>query len=111
MTNSESDVLIIGAGGAGLAAMSALADSGRKVLLLEARDRIGGRMWTQTVPGLAVPIEYGAEFIHGFAPATMAFLKKGGKTAIESTDTHWRLHARELHKTNEFFHDVQRAMR
>jgi monoamine oxidase len=111
MTNSESDVLIIGAGGAGLAAMSALADSGRKVLLLEARDRIGGRMWTQTVPGLAVPIEYGAEFIHGFAPATMAFLKKGGKTAIESTDTHWRLHAGELHKTNEFFHDVQRAMR
>jgi monoamine oxidase len=111
MTDTKSDVLIIGAGGAGLAAMCELAESGRKVLLLEARDRIGGRMWTQAVPGLPVPIEYGAEFIHGYAPATMAFLKKGGKTAIESTDTHWRLNAGELQTTNEFFHDVQRAMR
>jgi monoamine oxidase len=90
MTDTHNDVLIIGAGGAGLAAMCALAEAGRQVLLLEARDRIGGRMWTQAVPGLAVPIEYGAEFIHGHAPATMAFLKKGGQSAIESTDTHWR---------------------
>jgi monoamine oxidase len=111
MTDSKSDVLIIGAGGAGLAALCALAETGREVLLLEARDRIGGRMWTQAVPGLGVPIEYGAEFVHGYAPATMAFLKKGGKTVIESTDTHWRLNDGELQQTNEFFHDVQRALR
>jgi len=111
MTDITSDVLIIGAGGAGLAAAAELAACGRQVLLLEARDRIGGRMWTQRVPGLAVPIEYGAEFIHGFAPATMAILKKGGKTTIESTDTHWRLHDGELHSTNAFFHEVQQALR
>src|ERR1700694_239992 len=103
MTDFESDVLIIGAGGAGWAAAAEIADTGRKVLIVEARDRIGGRMWTQHVPGLAVPIEYGAEFIHGFAPATMAFLKRGGKTTIESTDTHWRLRNGELQKSNEFF--------
>ena len=68
-------------------------------------------MWTQHVPGLAVPIEYGAEFIHGFAPATMAFLKRGGKTAIESNDTHWRLRNGELQKSDAFFHQVQNAMR
>ncbi|HEY5101450.1 MAG TPA: NAD(P)/FAD-dependent oxidoreductase [Steroidobacteraceae bacterium] len=111
MADVDSDVLIIGAGGAGLAAAAELVESGRQILILEARDRIGGRMWTQHVPGLAAPIEYGAEFIHGYAPATMAFLTKGGKTAIESTDTHWRLNDGELQKTNEFFHDVQRAMR
>jgi len=110
MADFASDVLIIGAGGAGLAAAAEIGNCGRKVLLLEARDRIGGRMWTQQVPGVAVPIEYGAEFIHGFAPATMAFLKRGGKTAIESTDTHWRLHDGELVATNAFFHDVQRVM-
>jgi monoamine oxidase len=111
MADVDSDVMIIGAGGAGLAAAAGLVDSGRKILILEARDRIGGRMWTRQVPGFPAPIEYGAEFIHGYAPATMAFLTKGGKTVIESTDTHWRLNDGELKKTNAYFHDVQRAMR
>ncbi|MGH8641453.1 MAG: FAD-dependent oxidoreductase, partial [Burkholderiales bacterium] len=41
------DVIIIGAGAAGLAAASELAPSGLRVLVLEARDRIGGRVWTR----------------------------------------------------------------
>jgi monoamine oxidase len=111
MTDADTDILIIGAGGAGLAAAAALAPSGRRVLLLEARDRIGGRMWTQHLPDLAVPIEYGAEFIHGRALATMAILRRGGTSAVESTDTHFRLHDGELAARNDFFHEVQRAMR
>jgi monoamine oxidase len=111
MTNAEADILIIGAGGAGLAAAAELAESGRRVLLLEARDRIGGRMWTQHAPDLAVPIEYGAEFLHGQALTTMAILRRGGRTVIESTDTHFSLHDGELAARNDFFHEVQRAMR
>jgi phytoene dehydrogenase-like protein len=111
MTHTEADILIIGAGGAGLAAAAELAPSGRRVLLLEARDRIGGRMWTLHAPDLAAPIEYGAEFIHGEALTTMAILRRGGRAAIESTDTHFRLQDGELAARNEFFHDVQRAMR
>jgi monoamine oxidase len=111
MADVDTDVLIIGAGGAGLAAAAELTHSGRSVLVLEARERIGGRMWTQHAPDLAVPIEYGAEFIHGRAPTTMAILQRGGKTAIESTDTHYRLHDGELAARNDHFHDVQRAMR
>jgi monoamine oxidase len=111
MTNADTDILIIGAGGAGLAAAAELARSGRRVLVLEARDRIGGRMWTQHLPDLAAPIEYGAEFIHGRAPTTMAILRRGGRTAIESTDTHFWLHDGELAARNDFFHEVQRAMR
>jgi monoamine oxidase len=111
MTHAEADILIIGAGAAGLAAAAELAQSGRRVLLLEARDRIGGRMWTLNTPDLAVPIEYGAEFIHGEALTTMAILRRGGGTAIESTDTHFSLHDGEVAARNDFFHDVQRAMR
>ncbi|HSY07175.1 MAG TPA: NAD(P)/FAD-dependent oxidoreductase [Steroidobacteraceae bacterium] len=111
MTDPAADVLIIGAGAAGLAAAAELANSGRRMLLLEARDRMGGRIWTRPMPDLAVPIEYGAEFIHGRAATTMAILRSGGKTAIESTDTHFRLHEGELAARNDYFYEVQRAMR
>jgi len=111
MTHAEADILIIGAGAAGLAAAAELAPTGQRVLLLEARDRIGGRMWTLNAPDLAVPIEYGAEFIHGEAVPTMAMLRRGGRTAIESTDTHFSLHDGEVAARNDFFHEVQRAMR
>ena len=103
--------MIIGAGSAGLAAACELAPSGRSIVLIEARDRLGGRIWTRQEPGLAAPIEYGAEFIHGHAPSTMAILRAGGKTAIESTDTHFRLKDGELVARNDFFHEVQHAMR
>lgn len=111
MTDPHIDVLIIGAGAAGLAAASELVRSNLRVLLLEARDRIGGRIWTRREPGFPAPIEYGAEFIHGYAPATMAILRRGGKTAIESTDTHLRVHDGTLAARNDFFHEVQQLMR
>lgn len=111
MTDADTDILIIGAGGAGLAAAAAVANSPYRVLILEARDRIGGRIFTRQVPDLAVPIEYGAEFIHGHAPTTMAILQRGGTTAIESTDTHFRLFDGKLAARNDFFHEVQQALR
>jgi monoamine oxidase len=54
-------VIVIGAGFAGLAAALALADGGRDVLVLEARDRVGGRVWSDRVGGEVV--ERGAEFV------------------------------------------------
>ena len=62
---SDADVLVLGAGMAGLAAAERLAAAGRRVLVLEARDRIGGRIHTVNDPGLAHPVELGAEFVHG----------------------------------------------
>ena len=65
MSNSA-DVIVIGAGAAGLAAAGELSTAGLNVLLLEARDRIGGRIYTDH--SLGFPVELGAEFVHGESP-------------------------------------------
>lgn len=63
----QADTIIIGAGLAGLAAAERLTRAGQHVLLLEARDRTGGRVLTQRIPGTDLPIELGAEWFdtHG----------------------------------------------
>jgi monoamine oxidase len=88
MKTPSFDVIVIGAGAAGLVAAAELVKAGRSVLLLEARDRIGGRIWTRREPGLAAPIELGAEFIHGPAPSTRALLAQSGTRIIENADSH-----------------------
>lgn len=57
------EVIVIGAGMAGLAAARQLADWDYDVIVLEARDRIGGRTWTDHSLGL--PLDLGASWIHG----------------------------------------------
>jgi monoamine oxidase len=88
MSTESCDVVIIGAGAAGLAAAAALAGSGRSVVVLEARVRVGGRIWTRREPGLAAPVELGAEFVHGYAQETVAHLNRAGSTVVESPDVH-----------------------
>ena len=56
--------VVIGAGIAGLSAAYHLADAGIKVVVLEGRDRIGGRVWTSR-DFADIPVEFGAELIHG----------------------------------------------
>jgi monoamine oxidase len=74
---SEQDVLIIGAGAAGLAAGRMLHDAGSDGLILEARDRIGGRISTD-YDFADVPVELGAEFIHGECAATHDLVRQAG---------------------------------
>lgn len=61
---TKPDVIVIGAGMAGLSASKALTDQGLSVLVLEARDRIGGRVWTSG-QWHDVPVDLGASWIHG----------------------------------------------
>lgn len=62
-TERNADVLVIGAGIAGLRAAEVLVAKGRRVIVLEARDRLGGRIHTDRSWG--VPVELGASWIHG----------------------------------------------
>ena len=62
------NVIVVGAGAAGLAAAVELGRAGLSVTILEARNRVGGRMFTQRDPVCQAPIEFGAEFIHGLPP-------------------------------------------
>lgn len=71
------DTIIIGAGPAGLLAAYELATQGHPVTILEARDRIGGRVHTIRDTSGAL-IERGAEFVHGSLPVTLALLKEAG---------------------------------
>jgi monoamine oxidase len=82
-------VLIIGAGVAGLAAASKLAAVGVSVLVLEARERIGGRVFTKHDAALNAPIELGAEFIHGKPPAILDLLKQANATFAEVEGQAW----------------------
>ncbi|MBL8958134.1 MAG: FAD-dependent oxidoreductase [Myxococcaceae bacterium] len=61
------DVIVIGAGAAGLSAARVLVRAGLSVRVLEARDHAGGRVQTRRYPGHP-PIELGAEFVHGWHP-------------------------------------------
>ena len=77
------DVVIVGAGVAGLAAASHLARARVEVRLLEAGSRIGGRIFTVQDPLSPIPIELGAEFVHGRPPETWDLIRKNGLTAFE----------------------------
>jgi monoamine oxidase len=72
----EIDALVIGAGFAGIAAARRLVDAGRKVLVLEASDRVGGRALTDYALGRGVPLELGAQMIHGRTAATHAWVAR-----------------------------------
>jgi len=106
------DVVVIGAGAAGLTAARALAEAGRSVLVLEARDRIGGRIWTRREPDTGTPIELGAEFIHGESPQTLRLLHEAGQAALDAAGAHWTLlHGRLQQRTEDLFDQVQKAMK
>ncbi|HRV91885.1 MAG TPA: NAD(P)/FAD-dependent oxidoreductase [Anaerolineae bacterium] len=74
----EHDVIIIGAGAAGLAAAQQLKAAGVTALVLEARNRWGGRIWTDHTYG---PVELGAEFIHGEQASTWQVIRPAGLEA------------------------------
>jgi monoamine oxidase len=78
------DVIVIGAGVAGLTAAERLGNAGLRVLILEARERVGGRVWTVPGPSSEEAIELGAEFVHGKPPELDAYLRQHNLKLIET---------------------------
>jgi monoamine oxidase len=101
--------VVLGAGAAGLAAADTLARAGRRVLVVEARDRVGGRCETRRMPGLAAPVELGAEYLHGGPRATLELLARAGVPGVDSTRTQLVLWRGKLRSANAFA-EARRAM-
>lgn len=89
LMNSNPAVIVIGAGVAGLAAACQLGRAGFGVHIVEARDRIGGRVLTHIDPGCGCPIEFGAEFIHGKPPELWQLLRKANAEITEVEGDAW----------------------
>ncbi len=79
----SSDVLIVGAGVAGLSTARSLRAQGLGVTVIDARDRLGGRVHTLRERGWPLPIELGAEFIHGSDETTAPLLETAGLVATD----------------------------
>lgn len=77
-------VIVVGAGFAGLSAAKHLKEAGQDVIVLEARDRIGGRCYTNH-EFAGFPVEFGAELIHGSKIVLWDFVKELGLTTL-----HWK---------------------
>ncbi|MEM7031038.1 MAG: FAD-dependent oxidoreductase [Chloroflexota bacterium] len=83
--NKHTQIVVIGAGIAGLSAARALQDRGQAVVILEGRDRIGGRIWTSRVwPN--TPLDLGARWIHGIKKNPITALAKDANLPTVKTD-------------------------
>jgi monoamine oxidase len=98
----DADAVVIGAGAAGLAAARSLARRSLRVIVLEARNRDGGRVWSEPIAQNCVPAELGAEFIHGPAEATLALLRDAGCAAVDMGGESWACgEDGELHRADD----------
>jgi monoamine oxidase len=77
-SDARIDVAVVGAGVAGLEAARRLTRSRLRVVVLEARPRVGGRIDTRHLPGWPGPVEAGAEFVHGRPTRLIAALEAAG---------------------------------
>ncbi|HEX8805959.1 MAG TPA: NAD(P)/FAD-dependent oxidoreductase, partial [Candidatus Aquilonibacter sp.] len=110
MNTLETDVVIIGAGAAGLAAAHTLHERKIDFLLLEARDRVGGRAYTLRSQGGTSPIELGAEFIHGAANSTRTLMHEIGEVALPSNGEGFIVQSGHLEPSPDTWETAERVL-
>jgi phytoene dehydrogenase-like protein len=82
-------IIVIGAGAAGLMAARELGRAGKRVTVLEARNRCGGRIHPLPAAEFGYPTESGAEFVHGEAPVTRRLLREAGLSLLPIQGARW----------------------
>ena len=107
----ELDVIIIGAGAAGLACARELSGAGKRLCIVEARDRAGGRIDTHHIDGVGIPIELGAEFIHGESETTFTIVDAAALAAYELPDTRWWSRRGKWIRIHDFWRDMAKVRR
>ena len=108
---NRTDVIVVGAGAAGLAAARDLNQAGRRVIIVEARERIGGRVHTVHERGSPLPIELGAEFVHGEAEDTFSIIRAARLIVDELPDDHRWARRGRLDDIPDFWGLVNRVRR
>lgn len=103
------DLIILGAGVSGLAAARELSGCGLTIAILEARDRVGGRIHTRRDPHVAVPMELGAEFVHGRPDETFDLLRAAGLAVYDVAESRLMLQGRTLQPI-DFWSKIERPM-
>jgi monoamine oxidase len=89
-------ILVVGAGAAGLMTARELVRAGKRVTILEARDRCGGRIYTLPAEEFGYPAEGGAEFVHGAAPVTRALMREAHLSLLPRGGTRWNTRTGKL---------------
>ncbi|MDB5260655.1 MAG: FAD-dependent oxidoreductase [Candidatus Nomurabacteria bacterium] len=79
----KSKIVVIGAGASGLMAARELSKLGKKIIVLEARDRVGGRILPLSEEEFGYEAQGGAEFIHGDSPVTKELIKEAGLSIVD----------------------------
>ena len=103
MAMHEWDVIIIGGGASGLAAARALSEKGVRLILLDARNRLGGRILTVRNKMSSVPLELGGEFVHGRPKETLSIVRAARLNLIGTPDTHYRSQNGKLSPIADFW--------
>jgi monoamine oxidase len=103
-------VIVVGAGVAGLAALEMLDRAGLRVLLLEARDRIGGRIYTLHDPLSSLPLELGAEFVHGRPRELWSIIQQARLAVYDGTDESRYVNQGAVERTASAWEQVDSVM-
>jgi monoamine oxidase len=99
------DVIIIGSGAAGLMAALELAQAGKRIAVVEAKDHVGGRAHTILDSCFQLPVELGAEFVHGNLELTNLLLKKAGAHQYKVKGDIWQNEDGSLNEQGDFIED------